>query len=285
MDKIEAVARSLALEAGVDPDLVSSRYGSLWSSFVADAQVAIAAHEKWLADNGMQIRPVEPTLDDRMKAAGMSTLSELVNGQSPLGIYSAHAGVKDHDSFEWWLKRRYEEFMGMRMRYELGDREKDDMYEWVFAHAATLNEVLDNWKMMKKRLIDTPKKGYGKTMTELKKSMNSIVSACHTAAREAGWWDGVDIINDVHVVPAKLCLIHSEISEAMEGHRKDLMDDKLPYRQMLEVELADAVIRIADLAGALGLDLGGAIDEKMAFNVTRADHQLENRQAPGGKTY
>src|SRR4051812_41087862 len=87
--------------------------------------------------------------------------------------------------------------------------------------------------------------------------------ACHGASAEAGWWDGVDP-RAPHVVPAKLCLIHSEISEAMEGHRKGLMDDHLPHRTMIEVELADAVIRIADLAGALGLDLGGAIAEKMA---------------------
>jgi NTP pyrophosphatase (non-canonical NTP hydrolase) len=82
-----------------------------------------------------------------------------------------------------------------------------------------------------------------------------------------------------------LCLIHSEISEAMEGHRKNLMDSHIPHRSMLEVELADAVIRIADLAGALGLDLGAAIAEKMAYNATRADHKPEARAATNGKAY
>ncbi len=80
-------------------------------------------------------------------------------------------------------------------------------------------------------------------------------------------------------------LIVSEVAEAMEGHRKDLMDDKLPHRKMIEVELADAVIRIFDLAGAMSMDMGGAIAEKMKFNATRADHKLENRKAAGGKTY
>lgn len=51
------------------------------------------------------------------------------------------------------------------------------------------------------------------------------------------------------LVTKKLCLTHSELSEALEGHRKGLMDDKLTHQPMLEVELADAVIRIADLAG------------------------------------
>lgn len=124
-----------------------------------------------------------------------------------------------------------------------------------------------------------------------------LVHICHDASREAGWWKdlktGMNYIDEVRngtrfgkaLVAEKLCLTHSEISEAMEGHRKGLMDDKLPHRPMIEVELADAVIRIADLAGALGLDLGGAIAQKMAFNQQRADHKPENRLAAGGKTY
>lgn len=111
-----------------------------------------------------------------------------------------------------------------------------------------------------------------------------LQNACHGASRNAGWWNGVDVA-DRNVVPAKLCLIHSEISEAMEGHRKNQMDTHLPHRAMIEVELADAVIRIADLAGALGLDLGAAIAEKMAYNATRADHKPEARAATNGKAY
>ena len=73
-------------------------------------------------------------------------------------------------------------------------------------------------------------------------------------------------------------LIVSEIAEAMEGHRKGLMDDKLPHRLMIEVELADAMLRSADLAGALGLNLGAALAEKMAFNATREDHKIATRK-------
>jgi len=54
---------------------------------------------------------------------------------------------------------------------------------------------------------------------------------------------------------------------------------------MLEVELADAVIRIFDMAGGLNLDLGGAIAEKLQYNASRADHKPENRRQPGGKAF
>jgi len=83
----------------------------------------------------------------------------------------------------------------------------------------------------------------------------------------------------------KINLIHSEISEAVEGRRKDLQDDKLPHRKMEEVEIADAFIRICDLSAQFGYDLPGAIEEKLEYNAHRADHKLAARLAPGGKRF
>jgi NTP pyrophosphatase (non-canonical NTP hydrolase) len=133
-------------------------------------------------------------------------------------------------------------------------------------------------------------------------NFNELVYECHEASYLAGWWNhgksGIDLKQVIlapttpqealiggATVAQKLCLVHSEISEGMEGHRKGLMDDKLPHRSMLEVELADAIIRVCDLAGAMGLDLGGAIEEKLAFNKIRPDHKKEAREAAGGKSY
>lgn len=105
---------------------------------------------------------------------------------------------------------------------------------------------------------------------------------CHALAKKSGWWNNVDT-NDRNVIGTKLCLIHSEISEALEGVRKDKMDDHLKERKAIEVELADAVIRIFDLAGALNLDVASAIIEKLGYNQQRADHKPEARMATGGK--
>lgn len=124
---------------------------------------------------------------------------------------------------------------------------------------------------------------------DAERSVRTLMALCHGSSFTAGWWGNPKMPDALHTedhhVPVKLMLIVSEISEAMEGHRKGLMDDKLPHRPMIEVELADAMIRILDLAGALGLDLGGALVEKMRFNAQRADHKPENRAAAGGKAY
>lgn len=82
-----------------------------------------------------------------------------------------------------------------------------------------------------------------------------------------------------------IALMHSELSEALEAVRKDLMDDKLPHRKGEEVEMADAVIRIMDYCAAHGLDLGGAMVEKLAYNAQRPDHKPANRLKKGGKKF
>ena len=119
---------------------------------------------------------------------------------------------------------------------------------------------------------ETEKKGF-------KDSVNKLTDFCYNQSKNAGWHDNPREIGTM------LMLVVSEIAEAMEGDRKDLMDDHLPNRKMIEVELADAVIRIGDLAGKLGLDLGGAIDEKLAYNRNRSDHKKEAREQEGGKKY
>ncbi len=82
-----------------------------------------------------------------------------------------------------------------------------------------------------------------------------------------------------------LALIHSEISEALEGERKDLMDDHLPHRRMAEVELADAIIRILDYCGGHGYDIHGAFEAKMKYNAERKDHTHAERIKANGKKF
>lgn len=131
-------------------------------------------------------------------------------------------------------------------------------------------------------------------MGSIANAVNGFAQAAHQAAADSGWWIDTETGEDVRNWPpkflklwisAKLMLVVSEAAESNEGLRKDQMDDKLPHRKMFEVELADIMIRCGDLAAGLGLDVGGAVEEKMAYNAQRADHKIENRIAEGGKSF
>jgi hypothetical protein len=116
--------------------------------------------------------------------------------------------------------------------------------------------------------------------------INAAMDLVHETSKNAGWYTNVET-----GLPTKrnfgevIALMHSELSEALEADRKDLMDDKLTHRPGVEVELADCIIRIFDTAKAMNLDIAGAIIEKNAYNVKRADHKLENRGKANGKKY
>ncbi len=120
---------------------------------------------------------------------------------------------------------------------------------------------------------------------EFTDAVKLLQNDCHNAAVDAGWWhddDGNPLPPDV---PKHIALMHSELSEMLEGDRKDLMDEHLPHRKSIEVEAADLLIRLMDVSKGYGLDLAGAYVEKRAYNASRADHKRENRKKDGGKRY
>jgi NTP pyrophosphatase (non-canonical NTP hydrolase) len=115
-------------------------------------------------------------------------------------------------------------------------------------------------------------------------TLNDYARDCHAA--NISWWTDIETGEPkTRNVGELLMLCVSELAEALEGHRKSLMDDKLPHRTMFEVELADCLIRIFNMAGAFGLDLKAVYTEKMAYNATRPDHTPEQRKLTGGKKY
>lgn len=115
-------------------------------------------------------------------------------------------------------------------------------------------------------------------------NLNELSKLVHTA--NIKWWLDVETGQPIKRNKGELiALMHSELSECLEGERKNLMDDKLPKRRMAEVELADTLIRILDYAGGFGYDLQGAFEDKMAYNALRLDHTHEARRVTGGKKF
>lgn len=119
--------------------------------------------------------------------------------------------------------------------------------------------------------------------------IKAVQDVCHGLAKQSGWWTnletGAPLTDKDRNIGELLMLCVTELAEAMEGARKGLKDDKLPHRSMVEVELADTIIRILDMAGGFGYDVGGALAEKLVFNTQREDHKIDVRKATGGKKF
>jgi hypothetical protein len=95
-------------------------------------------------------------------------------------------------------------------------------------------------------------------------AMNTVSADINENARNKGFWDKER--NDGEAI----ALIHSELSEALEALRHgNPPDDKIPEFTGVEAELADAIIRICDLAAGRQWRVFEAMAAKIQFNTTR----------------
>ena len=90
--------------------------------------------------------------------------------------------------------------------------------------------------------------------TEQDQLLNELAASIHK--RMEKWWQDPRTQKPIERNKEELLMLSiSELSEAMEGERKNLMDDKLPHRKMAEVEMADAYIRLCDFSAGFKYQL------------------------------
>lgn len=129
-----------------------------------------------------------------------------------------------------------------------------------------------------KQKLYTVKVDYTKNIMNLpkKEELNALRDECYKIACEHGWHD------EEHSERHFLCLVITELSEAVEADRKDRHADLKSFNQSVETdyvpiatafegyikdsvedELADAAIRILDLAGLQDCDIGEAVTVRL----------------------
>lgn len=94
----------------------------------------------------------------------------------------------------------------------------------------------------------------------------------HALAKEKGWYDDLPDASNPVWIAARLALVHSELSEALEALRGHGLRSWVGANGKPEgfgSELADVVIRVLDAAESLGIDLDREMVKKHAFNVGR----------------
>ena len=118
---------------------------------------------------------------------------------------------------------------------------------------------------------DSQREAYQEVMT-----LTNWLDRAHQTSVDKGWWDAHLGNKKGRNVPEMLCLIHSEVSEALEEYREgrmriwyDTEGDKPDKPEGFPVELADILIRVFDLAKAWDIDLTYALNLKMDYNDTR----------------
>lgn len=130
------------------------------------------------------------------------------------------------------------------------------------------------------------------------KTLNELATEAHKEAKRKGWHRETDGIiasagDNAHIAAAmidsaRIALIHSELSEALEALRKnrradlffvenpsDMTDDEFKERfemyvkDTVEDEIADVLIRTLEFAATRGMDIQRHVEMKMKYNALR----------------
>lgn len=103
-------------------------------------------------------------------------------------------------------------------------------------------------------------------------NLQDIITRAHATAVAKGWHPAETDPNDADRFGALIALVHSELSEALEAYRLDGIGswaNESGKPEGVPSELADVVVRIADICGLYKIDLAAAVEEKLTYNESR----------------
>ena len=99
--------------------------------------------------------------------------------------------------------------------------------------------------------------------------INNLIASAFFNANEKGFWrdlvcnlENANTQDEINAIGNRLMMIVGEVAEAQEGLRHGNKDN-------FKEELADVMIRLADLCGGLEIDLEYEIKKKMEINSKR----------------
>lgn len=118
-----------------------------------------------------------------------------------------------------------------------------------------------------------------------KETLNELAKKIHENAKNKGFHEGKKNLGEM------LCLVHSEVSEALEADRKNnyflnsiwdikqinntpsdeffKSDYKSFVKDSFEAELADIIIRVLDICAMLNIDIDSFVKANMRNNTLR----------------
>lgn len=111
-------------------------------------------------------------------------------------------------------------------------------------------------------------------------TLNELASQIHAANKAKGFYERAPFNNakdDYSFLTKHLCMIHSEVSEALEELRKDATlsgMERVVYWEGVKpegfpVKMADVLIRALDLMAYCDLDIDELVRLKLEFNASR----------------